>query len=63
MKRHSMDVISLVCGLFFLGVAALWGFAGPSVIDGSGWRLPLLLIGVGVLGLSASLITRNDDRR
>lgn len=60
MRRHPTDVVSLVFGLLFLGVAALWGPGMPSVLDGSGWRLPVLLIAAGAAGLLVSLRRRRD---
>ncbi|HEX5494817.1 MAG TPA: hypothetical protein VFX70_09620 [Mycobacteriales bacterium] len=62
MNRHPIDVVSLVFGLMFLGVAALWGTPTPSVINGSGWRLPVLLIAAGTAGLLVSLRGRRGDR-
>lgn len=67
MRRHPTDPVSLVFGLLFLGVALLWGTTGrgtltrQSIIDEPGWRLPLLLVGVGTAGLVASLWGRRDD--
>lgn len=60
MKRHDIDVVSLVFGLLFVGVAALWGFSDDSGVGGSGWRLPVLLIAVGVIGLFVSLLANRD---
>lgn len=60
MKRHPIDVVSLVFGLVFLGVAVLWGSTGRSIVDGSGWRLPVLLIVAGTTGLLVSLRGRRD---
>lgn len=63
MRRHPTDVVSLVFGLFFLGVAALWGPVGPGAFDGPGLRLPLLLIGAGMAGLLVSLRGWRDGRQ
>lgn len=62
MRRHELDAVSLVFGLLFLGVAALWGFSGDTLLRGPGWRLPLLLIGVGVGGLAVSLLAGRGRR-
>jgi hypothetical protein len=58
-----VDVLSLVLGLFFVGSALIWGLSedGEGVLGG--WRLPTLLIVVGVVGLATSLLRRRDDRR
>ena len=63
MRRHPTDPVSLVFGLLFLGVAVLWGSAGSSVVNERGWRLPLLLIGVGTVGLLTSLWGRRGGQR
>lgn len=65
MRRHDTDVLSLVFGIVFLGVAALWPLFHYSVFpdDVVGMALPVLLIGAGVLGLAASLTrSRRQDR-
>jgi hypothetical protein len=54
-RRHDLDVVSLVFGLFFVGLAALTGFTNQHLGRLGGWGLPALLIGVGVVGLLASL--------
>jgi hypothetical protein len=54
-RRHELDVVSLVFGLFFVGVAATWGLTG----SGGSWRLPVLLIVVGAVGLATSLLRRS----
>jgi hypothetical protein len=56
-RRHELDVLSLVCGLFFVGVA-LFGLWGAGSAEFGGWRLPALLIAVGVIGLVATLARR-----
>lgn len=55
MRRHDLDVVSLVAGLFFVGAALIWGLAGDPVEALRGWPLPVLLIAVGVAGLVTSL--------
>lgn len=60
MKRHEVDVVSLVFGLIFLGTAVIWGLSdapGPPV---DGWPLPTLLILVGLTGLVVSLRRRRS---
>lgn len=55
MRRHDVDVFSLVVGLFFLGVALIWGLADDPGSALEGWPLPTLLIAVGVAGLVTSV--------
>jgi hypothetical protein len=62
-RRHETDVTSLVFGLIFLGLAAIWVLVYHDVI---GWiRLgvvvPILLISAGIIGLVASI--RSGRRR
>jgi len=60
-RRHELDVLSLVLGLFFLGSALIWGLSDdPGDVVG-GWPLPTLLIVVGVAGLVASVVRRRGD--
>ena len=62
MRRHDMDVVSLVFGLFFVGAAVIWGLAGSAGHEVRGWALPVLLIAVGLVGLLTSLTGRRPDR-
>jgi hypothetical protein len=57
-RRHELDVLSLVLGLFFVGSALIWGLSEDPGDAAEGWPLPTLLIVVGVVGLAASLIRR-----
>jgi hypothetical protein len=61
-RRNRFDVISLVAGLFFLGVAAVWGLSGRSLVSGGSWLLPLLLVAVGVIGLIAAIVASRLQR-
>lgn len=56
MSRHELDPVSLMSGLLLLLVSALFLLADltPVQVDGR-WVAPLVLIGVGVAGLAASL--------
>jgi uncharacterized membrane protein YbhN (UPF0104 family) len=56
-RRHEVDVLSLVFGLFFLGAAAIWGISGDAVRALRGWPLPALLIAVGLVGLVTAVTT------
>jgi len=60
-RRHDLDVLSLVLGLFFVGSALIWGLSDDPGNVADGWPLPTLLIVVGVVGLAASLIRRRSD--
>ena len=65
MRRHDLDVFSLVAGLFFVGAALIWGLAEDPGEALESWPLPVLLIGVGAVGLFAALTrhrTPDDDR-
>lgn len=63
MRRHEVDVLSLVAGLLFIGAALIWGLAGDPGAALEGWPLPVLLIAVGVAGLVTSLAGwRGRDR-
>jgi hypothetical protein len=57
MKRHSTDVMSLVFGVIFLGVAGWWLLGQYVTIDVPhlGWIAAAVLIILGVLGLAGSL--------
>jgi hypothetical protein len=51
--RHDLDVLSLMAGVFFAGVALL-GLLDQGSGDAAGWVWPALLILVGVVGLLAT---------
>jgi hypothetical protein len=55
-RRHDLDLVSLVAGALFVFVAAAYLLAELSDhrVDGE-WVFPGLLVGLGVLGLVASL--------
>jgi hypothetical protein len=61
-RRHDLDLTSLVAGLVFVALAAVY-LVGSLTDVHIGWRwvLPLLLIGLGVAGLAGSL--RSSFRR
>lgn len=49
---HPVNVLHLVFGLIFLGVAASWALQASDVIDtDANWFLPVVLIAAGVGGL------------
>ncbi len=56
MRRHELDLTSLVTGLVFLAIAAAYLVAEFTDRDiSAGWVLPLGLIGLGLAGLTGSL--------
>jgi hypothetical protein len=61
-RKHELDVLSLVLGLFFVGGALIWGLADSTDDPVGSWPLPTLLIGVGVVGLVTSLARRRGQR-
>lgn len=62
MRKHELDVLSLVLGLFFVGGALVWGLADSNDDPFDSWPLPTLLIGVGLFGLVTSLARRRGQR-
>ena len=54
-RRHDVDVLSLVFGLLFIGAALMWGLPEDPGAVIEGWPLPALLIAVGLAGLVTSL--------
>jgi hypothetical protein len=55
-RRHELDLTSLIAGLVFVAIAAAYLIgAYTSVRIDSGWLLPLGLVGLGVAGLTGSL--------
>ncbi|NED95130.1 hypothetical protein G1H11_07360 [Phytoactinopolyspora alkaliphila] len=65
MKRHDTDIMSLVFGLFFLGVFGIWALLKHDVMGVAALEVaaPLLLVTVGLAGLTASIgkIRRGRD--
>ena len=53
MPRHDLDVVSLMAGVAFAGLA-LAALLGDGTDLGARWLFPVLLIAVGVVGLVAS---------
>lgn len=54
-----VKVAHLVVGLVFLGIAALWALDAAGVADGGTARYlaPAVLVGAGILGLLALLVS------
>lgn len=70
MKRHELDVVSLVFGLVFGALASWWGVTRLGNLNlAIGWPLAAALIVAGLVGLVAALPRRSrtpdeaDDSR
>jgi len=63
-KRHDVDVLSLVFGLLFVGVSLMWPLVHYDVLGLPGLEVaaPVLLVSVGLAGLMASLGRLRRDR-
>jgi hypothetical protein len=63
-KRHEVDVVSLVFGLLFVGVSLMWPLVQFDVLGLPGLEVaaPVLLVSVGLAGLMASLGRLRRDR-
>lgn len=56
MRRHELDLTSLVAGLVFVGIAVAYLIgAYTDVHIDAGWVLPIGLVGLGLAGLAGSL--------
>ena len=67
MKRHDLDLISLIFGLVF-SVAAGWYFVSRYFnvrldVPNGGWFVAAALIVLGLLGVAASLRQNRDEPR
>jgi hypothetical protein len=65
MKRHDIDLVSLVFGLVFTAVAA-WYFAVHYLsvrinLPEGGWFIAAALIILGILGVAASLRQHREE--
>jgi hypothetical protein len=65
MKRHDIDLVSLVFGLIFVAVAT-WYFVVQYLsvhinLPEGGWFVAALLIILGVLGVAASLRQHREE--
>ena len=62
MRRHELDVFSLVTGLVFVAVAAGHLLDESSQLDFDGrWVVPLVMVAIGVAGL-AGLVRGREGR-
>lgn len=57
MRRHETDVVSLVFGWIFVGIAGLWALVAGQAMGAGGLRVagPALLIGAGLVGVLSTL--------
>lgn len=66
MKRHPVNVASLVFGLLFVGVSVMWGLVQADVLDMGGLDVaaPVMLVSIGLAGLMASInkLRRSNSR-
>ena len=53
MPRHDLDLLSLMAGVGFVGLAAVWLLSEGAGVAAR-WTWPALLILVGVVGLAAA---------
>jgi hypothetical protein len=63
-RRHSLDLVSLLSGLLFTGLAVAYiiGAYADVRLDPR-YVLPLVLVGLGVAGLAGSVLAqRRSDR-
>jgi putative Mn2+ efflux pump MntP len=62
LRRHDIDVFALMAGLVFLVLGAGWALNEAAGLDvNARWTVPVLLIGLGVVGLAGSFFSRRDD--
>jgi hypothetical protein len=63
-RRHDLDVTSLVFGLIFLGVAATWALVQTELVTLPDLSLlgPAVLIVAGVVGLAATVAKGRRSR-
>jgi hypothetical protein len=64
MRRHDLDLTSLVAGLVFVAIAVAYVVAEyTDARISAGWVLPLGLIGLGLAGLAGTLRRGLRDTR
>lgn len=61
MRRHEADGVSLVFGVIFCGIAALWALVVGGALEPHHLRVavPVMLIVAGVAGVSSSLLRKD----
>ena len=65
MRKHPLDLVSLIAGLLFTGMAVAYIIGAYTDIRlDPRLALPLTLVGLGITGLAASLLAQHrSDRR
>lgn len=64
LRRHDIDVFALMAGLVFLALGAGWALNEAAGLDvNARWTVPVLLIGLGLVGLAGSVFGRRDDAK
>ena len=63
MRRHDLDLVSLIAGVVFVLVAVVHvvGVATDDALDPM-WIAPVLLVGLGVAGLAGALRGARDEQ-
>ncbi len=63
--RHTANVVSLVAGLLFCGIAFSWMLITSGVLSTSdlAWIVPVLLMGAGIAGVVASIGRNKKGQR
>jgi hypothetical protein len=61
-RRHELDVFSLIVGLMFvlIGAGYLLGALTDVRLD-PGWVAPVVLVGLGAAGLAATVLGRSGS--
>ncbi len=61
MRRHEADGVSLVFGVIFCGIAALWMLVAGDALEPHHLRVavPVMLILAGVAGVASSLLSKD----
>lgn len=64
MRRHELDVVSLVFGLLFAAVAVLWPLWELDVLSGADlrWVPPVVLVAIGLVGVTLSIVRSRTPR-
>jgi hypothetical protein len=63
--RHPANVVSLVAGLIFCGIAFSWMLMTTGVLSTRDlpWIVPVLLMGAGITGVVASISRNKKGQR
>ena len=62
MKRHPVEILSLISGLTFLAFAITYLITGNTAGTATfAIMLPLLLVGLGVAGIAATIVAQRNQ--